>query len=336
MKSMIPAARDAVKRSPTSLRCASIVASLVFAAIAIAPVPAGAQATKDLSAARKAFREGEEAEAKGDNETALARFRAALAVKETPQIHLRVGAIEEKLGKLRDALASYQHGLDLAAALPAVAKVAREQIDALAPRIPTVVVSIAKPPPGLVVTLDGAPLAAASFGAPQPIDPGAHRIHAEAPGRAARDESFTVVERSSARVDLDLAPIVATAPGTTSPPSSKVPGVIAAGGGAAALVAGAILVGISVGRDSGIDVQCGGADRQRCPLSKKDQIESDVRAINAMRFSGLGVTVLGAASVAIGTYLLVNATKPPPSVGAVTFAPFFGAGTAGVTAAGRF
>ncbi len=100
-----------------------------------APGLASAQSAKDVAAARQAFKEGEDAEAKGDLSVAIDRYRQALAIKATPQLHLRVGAVEEKLGRLVDALASYQRGLEKASSLPAVAAVAGEQIEALRPRV---------------------------------------------------------------------------------------------------------------------------------------------------------------------------------------------------------
>src|SRR5262249_31584352 len=163
-----------------------------------------------------------------------------------------------KLGKLADALASYQQGLSKAASLRAVAKIAREQIDALKPRIPTLTVSVARPPPGLTVTIDDAPLAASAFRTALPVDLGPHPVCASAPGSPPRELPFTAAERSSTRFELALAPIaaripdkpaVAPAPPPPAPPASKVPGIVAIAAGAAALGAGAALIGISGSKD---------------------------------------------------------------------------------------
>jgi len=328
-----PPAAFAVKRasSPILPLCAASLAALV----ALAPAPAAAQSAKDLAAARQAFREGDDAEAKGDYARALARFQAALAVKETAQLHLRVGAVQEKMGKLVDALASYQLGLAKAASLPAVAKIAREQIEGLRPRIPTLTV-MAQPLPGLEVTLDGAPIAPSALGATVPIDPGAHRLHAEAPGHVARDQAFTSTERAGARIELNLV-ADAPKPPPEAPASPKLPGALAAAAGGVALVAGAALIGVSVAKDGSIDALCGGGARDHCPLSKKAAIDGDVRAVNALRFSGVGVTVIGAAGAAVGTWLLVKATRPAqPASGAIVVTPAVGAGAAGVVVGGRF
>lgn len=306
-----------------------LAASLMLAAATLAPAGAAAQTTKEIAAAKKAFHEGEEAEAKGDYVTALDRFQAALAVKTTAQLHLRVGVVEEKLGRLRDALASYERGLALTSALPAVAKIAREQIDALTPRIPTVTVTVTAPPPGLTVTLDEAPFTA--FGAAVPLDPGMHHLHAEAPGRPSRDETFLAAERGRTPLTLDLA-----LPAPAEPDGlSKLPAALALGGGGAALVVGAVLIGVSVAKDGHINALCGGADRLLCPQSRQQEILGDVRAVNALRFSGIGVGIAGAAGVVVGAVLLTKAAPASaPATGGLTLVPVIGPRMVGLS--GRF
>ena len=65
-------------------------------------------------------------------------------------------------------------------------------------------------------------------------------------------------------------------------------------------------------------------------------IDADVATVNAMRFSSIGVLAVGAAGVAVGSYLLVRTSRPPPTTGSVRVVPVLGAGVAGVTAMGRF
>jgi hypothetical protein len=311
-----------------------LVAGAALLGALLAPVSARAQSARDLAAAKAAFKEGEEAEARGDYPTALAKFGQALSVKDTAQLRLRVGAAQERLGRLNEALASYQGGLDKAASLPAVAKVAREQLEALRPRIPTLTLFAAKPVPGLVVTLDDAPVAPSVLGTAMKVDPGTRRVHVTAPGYQSRDQSVAVAERSSLRVELELLPeAVAVAP--VAPAPSRLPGALVLGGGGAALIAGVVLLAVSYARDATINGLCGGADRMACPLSRKPEIDADVASVNAMRFSGLGVAVVGAAGVAVGSYLLVKAGRPT-ATGWVRVMPTMGAGTTGVIAVGAF
>ena len=310
-------------------RLAAIVA---LAGALRAPAPAWAQTTRDLAAAKQAFKEGDEAEGRGDYPTALARFGQALSVKETAQLHLRIGAIEEKLGRLQDALASYQRGLDKAST-PVVARVAKEQIDALAPRIPTVTLIFPRPLAGLAVTLDDAPVAPSALGTPLRVDPGAHRLHVTAPGYQPRDQAFTSAERGGVRVELDLLAAGPSSGAATG--GSALPGALVLGGGGAALVAGLALLAASYVKDGTINAQCKGPDRLSCPASQKPVIDGEVAAVDAMRFASLGVMAVGVAGAAVGGYLLVRASRPS-ATGHVRVLPLLGAGVAGLTATGAF
>lgn len=64
-------------------------------------------------------------------------------------------------------------------------KDATRELDALAPRIPTVTIKVSgvsgvSDVSGVSVTLDGAPVPAAALGAKRPVDPGKHLIRAVA------------------------------------------------------------------------------------------------------------------------------------------------------------
>ncbi len=313
-----------------------IAAGAVALAVGLAAGPAPAQSARDIAIAKQAFKEGDEAEARGDLPTALDRFQRAIAIKETPQLHLRVGGVQEKLGKLVAALASYEAGLAKAAGLPAVAKVAGDQIAALRPRIPTLTVVAAQPPADLTVTVDGAQIRV-PLGSPLRLDPGAHRVHAEAAGFLPFDRTLTLVERDAPRVEIALALVA----GPTGPPasdassSSKLPGALVVGGAGAVLVAGVALFALSYVKDGQIDAECGGPMRLACPKSKEAQILGEVSTVNDLRFVGAGIGLLGAGGVAFGGYLLAKASRAAPSA-AVRVFPLAGPGVAGVGAAGRF
>lgn len=314
-----------------------LAASVALIGVLLAPALACAQTARDLAAAKQAFKEGDEAEGRGEYQAALAKFGQALSVKDTAQLHLRIGAVEEKLGRLNDALASYRRGLDRAAAHPVVARVAKEQIDALEPRIPTVTLVAPRLLPGLTVTIDDAPVAQAALGTPLRVDPGAHRLHATAPGYQPRDQAFTSAERSGARLELDLLPAGPAPAAAMSASPTRLPGALVLGGGGAALVAGLVLLGASYAKDGTINAQCQGPDRRLCPQSQKLVIDAEVSSVDAMRFGSLGVMAVGAAGVAVGSYLLVKASRPQ-ATGYLRVVPVvgLGAGMVGVTVAGAF
>jgi hypothetical protein len=66
--------------------------------------------------------------------------------------------------------------------------------------------------PGLEVTVDGTPLSEAAYGTALPVDPGAHRIRAVAPGKEAFEKSVEVPSSSAEHLKIDL-PTLADASG---------------------------------------------------------------------------------------------------------------------------
>jgi hypothetical protein len=332
-----PAGRSLARPFHAGLRAGLAVGAALLCLTAV-PRSAAGQSAKDVAAARQAFKEGEEAEGRGDLAIAVTKFRQALAIKATAQLHLRIGAVEEKLGRLADALGSYERSLEKAGSLPAVAKVARELIDALRPRVPLVRIIIDRPPPDLTVTIDGVPMASSALGTEFPIDPGTHRLHAQAPGWLPRDQAFDAPERSHPRLKLDLLPSgdpKPPPPPLAPPPPSRVPGGLLVGGGAAVLVAGAVLFADSFVLDATINGECKGPGRTLCPVSMETTINSQVKMVNVLRFTGAGVGVVGVAGMSVGVYLLTKA-PPSPTAGYVRLLPTAGPGAAGATLFGRF
>jgi hypothetical protein len=337
-----------VLNAPSSwLRLTSAI--LAAAALSLAAEPARAQTPQQLAAARRAFKEGEDAETRGDNTTAAAKFKEALAVKETPQLNIRLGSVQEKLGRLVDALASYERGLDKSSG-PAVAKIAHDLVETLRPRVPVVRLRVtgqgAGTLPDLTVTLDGNAVDAAALNGEIRLDPGQHKLHAEASGFNAGDKTFRLVERDKIRVELVLAPVAAQPVAPKTPqegPSSsgRVRGGVLLGVGIVAAGVGAGLIGASVAKDGAINTLCGSSARTMCPAADKSTILSDVTEVNALRFSGIAFVLLGAGGIATGSYFLATSRKPdsaeqdPPAT-SLRFVPEIGKGRAGAVFSGSF
>jgi hypothetical protein len=326
------------RSSPRRARQRALAAVLAVASAGADPTAAFAQSAKDVAAARQAFKEGEEAEARGDLAIAVQKYQRALSLKETPQLYLRIGAVEEKAGRLVEALASYESGLSKATSLPAVAKVAREQIDAVKPRVPIVTVVASSPPPDLIVTLDGAPVAPSALGGELRVDPGTHRVHAQAPGWLPRDQTFSAVERGRARVELGMMQVdpaqgrAAEAPPPDAP--SRAPGGVLVGVGGAVLVVGAALLADSFVKDSAIDKLCGSSARTMCPAADQSSILSDVNTVNGFRFGGIAAMAAGAAGTIAGIYLLARKQASAPA--ALVVAPAVSSDVRGLVVLGRF
>ncbi len=175
---------------------------LVAAAWLSAGGPAQAQDDAALERARVAFQEGDAAETAGDCATAIEKFRSALEVKETTQLHLRIGRCEEKLGKFQAAMSSYAKGQSVAGTDQELLTLARRMRAELDPRIPRVTVRMPDAPEGAAVTLDGAPFS--NFGVDTPLDPGLHVVEATAPGRLRFEARLDLKESTKREVTIDL------------------------------------------------------------------------------------------------------------------------------------
>ena len=302
----------------------------VLISLWLAPLGARAQSSSDLEQAKQWFKEAEALEKKGDCVGAIDKFEKALAVKATPQLHLRVGACQEKVGRLVEAIGSYKLALDKAnsQSLAQVATVAKDQIAAITPRIPSISVAPAKPVDGFRAAIDGVVLEPAALGQKQPVNPGTHKVTAEAPGHPAFEQSFTLVEGEAKKLEIDMT--------TAAPPPPP--------DGDAARPAEAPLEPRSPipAMDSDIDDRCGGADRLACPAAQKDEIESDVSSVKLFQGLSFGIGGAGVIAAGIGAFLLITAPTAPETANAESsrrsfeITPAFGGGQVGLSARGRF
>ncbi len=327
----------------------------IFAAVTLAAATAGAQTEEELERARVAFQEGDAAEQAGDCKTAVEKFTSALQVKETAQLHLRVGRCQEKIGQLQAAMSSYAKGQSLAGGDQALLELARKMRSGLEPRIPRLTVRMPDAPPGATVTLDGANYS--SFGVDTPLDPGEHVVRAEAPGRAPFEAKVDLQESERREVTVDLPPA-----GTTTEPDTGGGGSPGAGS-IVMLVLGAGFLGGSIGlavRGNNLlsDADAAAAQNgcQVVPDDQQDQAgavrtcsgsqaahQEYVDAISDVNISyGLaaGFGAAAGVSLVVGFTLLGldlssgdSAEKEAP---AVSVAPWFGPEGAGIGARGRF
>ncbi|HTJ84455.1 MAG TPA: hypothetical protein VL400_22205 [Polyangiaceae bacterium] len=313
---------------------------MIGALAAVLVSPAVAVAQPQIEDAKRLFAEGEQAEQAGDCDGAVAKWRAVLAIKETPQIHLRIGRCEEKLGHLSKAIGAYEKATDLAAGNTAVLDVAKQQIAALDARVPKLTVVWDASLPGASVQLDGASV---ENGKPARVDPGKHAVRATAPGRTTFTKTVDLAEGQAADVKVELRLAESSTepppPGTTEEGAglSPWPFVIMGGG----LVALGVAIPLAVIGQSDLDevyTHCGAPDadgHRTCPKAYED----DVSAVR-VKYGVAGA--LGAVSgIALGvgaTLLVLDLTRAPehPSAEGWTVLPWVGPGGAGAAVAGRF
>jgi hypothetical protein len=146
-------------------------------------VPAAAQDDASRSAARKMATTGVEAFQRDDYATAVDKLARAYQVLRAPSIGLWLARSLAKQGRLVAASERYLEVGRLSVAQgdaqvqEAAKKEAAAEVEALLPKIPSVVVTLqGASADDVKLSLDGAPLSTAFLGEQRPVDPGKHRI----------------------------------------------------------------------------------------------------------------------------------------------------------------
>jgi hypothetical protein len=294
--------------------------------------PASAQ---NLTDAKKLFDEGEKAEQSGDCRTAVEKWKGVLVIKETPQVHLRIGRCQESLGHLSGAITAYERAVELAGGNAQVLDVANQQLKALEPRVPMLTLKWDGGISGASVQLDGQPVA--TNGQAVRVDPGAHTIDATAPDRAPFKKTLELAEAARETIRITLEPTTVaptpTVPEEGGPSLSPWPFVLMGGG----VVAAGIAIPLAVVGVSDLDevyTHCTDSDSGKvCP----PQYEDDISGVK-LKYGVAGA--LGAVSaIALGvgvTWLVLDLTSTPeePKPQALLFAPWASPDGAGLVVGG--
>lgn len=327
--------------------------SLAVCIACFAPWSAFAQSDQELEQARTWFQEGDQAEAAGDCAGAIAKFSQALAVKETAQLHLRIGRCQDKLGKLKDALASFEKGLALAggeAALVELATKMRNDADARVPRLTIKAQADAK------ILLDGAPVA--QRGQATTVDPGTHVVEGEAPGMKPFKQEIQIDagDRRDFVVNFQPAELVEPRPPPTEPPKlTPYPFIV--------LGVGAAMLGASIGLGVSGDQTLQDADEEGAKLGCRVGDDAEQEAFGAVRICpgertaahdeyfdmidsanlqfglSMGFGVGAGAALVVGGVLLgldLGSSPEPEASPAVSFSPWAGPRGGGIAVGKRF
>jgi hypothetical protein len=277
------------------------------------------------------FNEGRQLRNKGRFQEACAKFRAALAVRQSPGTLLNVANCQEADGDVAGALESVEAALSLAAREPDQLKsetwilTAREEIASLEPRVATLTVrSTAAAAPA--VMLDGKPLLRWDTGLR--LNPGHHEVEAASPRRkpfvrelelvAGQSETLLIPELEAASAEpaqaeqapsLSVPSLPAAQWSSPSPPS-----------GAPRLVSYSLLAAGSVafagGAVTGLVARKMASDlKSDCPgrvcdgdLSARDRVRTTALVADVLMGTGLVAGVLGV------TLLLTGEDEAPASV----------------------
>lgn len=183
----------------------------------------------DREAARNLYKEGFDLQTAGSYADALERFRRAQQVFPAPTTLLHIAECEARLGHLVEAAETYRSlaRVQLPPSPPppwtaAMAQGAAE-LQQIEPRIPRLRLDVTPAnAPGLAVWIDEQPLNPALLGVDRPINPGEHKLTAQASAFGRTEVIVKVEEKQTPKaVMLELKPVgpgVLPAPGYLPPP----------------------------------------------------------------------------------------------------------------------
>lgn len=164
----------------------------------------------DRAAARDLFTEGVQLQKDRPTE-ALDRFQRSYSVFAAPTTALRIAQCKVTLGKLLEGAEGYRALVNMSipkGSPPAFFDAqtsASQELAQVDPRIPRVRINVTPANlPGLQVLVDGQPMNVALVGAARPVDPGAHKVTANAQGYWQVEMPFDVKEREQKDVAIPM------------------------------------------------------------------------------------------------------------------------------------
>ncbi len=304
-----------------------------------------AAAGDNKSQARDLFKKGTKAFDDKKHAEALVLLEQAEGFFHAPTHVLYIARSQAALGKLTEARASYQKLVS--ETLPPKASDAfrdaqssgKKELEALDARIPKVIVTPdPKDAPGLVVTMNGTPLAADRLGVEFGVNPGSFSFEAKAEGLEAGRVIVNAAERTTTEVALVLhkigqKPAVESGAKTVEREAGgsgmRIASFALMGVGGGALVAGGVMGALHF-------VRSGEADDKfaECGASCRAEVESLDKDTALFGNAAIGLLAGGGAVVGTGLLLFLLAPSGPsdeaPAPATVSFGPGF------VSVTGRF
>jgi hypothetical protein len=274
-------------------------------------------------AARELAMSGAEAFDKQDFATALDHFRRAESLYKVPSISVMVARCLARVGRLVEAVDKYEETLrvpvDTAApeAFQRAVSEATSEVEQVRARVARLELRLPDDAPaGTTVTLDDKPVPPALLGVPTPVDPGVHRVSAQAKGRAPFASLVTLPEGGRESLEITL---VAAAPASPSPAPPAVRGQPRRGmspltiglftGAGVGVAMGAITGVAALNHKSNLDAAC----NPGCPRNLSADLAA-FRQDRALSYLGFG---LGLVAGGAGAYFLFSGGPSGNQVGAL-------------------
>lgn len=215
-------------------RTAVVLLPLLFALETLAPAAKADPSTKsDPAAAQALFYEARNLLKQNKPALACPKLEESLRLDYGIGTEFNLADCNERLGKIASAWSGFLSVASSAKAQnqPQREKIARDRAKALEPRLPKLTIDVPRELAtisGFEVKRDGVPLGAAAYGTSVPVDPGAHRITASAPGYESWDSTLQTPEGKPIRVSVPQLLKVSTEPVASvvpaAPPPREAPG----------------------------------------------------------------------------------------------------------------
>jgi hypothetical protein len=218
--------------------------------------PPPSDAADDRARAQALFDDGKRLMEQKDFAQACRRLAESDSLDPTVSTIGLLAACHQSEGKVATAYGEFlKTAIRAESAKDERADYARRQAAALEPRVPKLVISVAKPITGLAIFRDGQPVAQRDWGTAVDVDPGEHEIVARAPRKSEFRAKVSLPEAGRASVevpDVAAGESPAVAPAAVSMTAAH-DAPKSGGRTAAALVAGGVgLVGVGVGAAFGL------------------------------------------------------------------------------------
>ncbi len=264
-------------------------------------------------AADALFEQGRAALAKGDLETACARFRGSDQIDPQPGTRANIGNCEERRGRLASAWEAFRSALQRLPATDSRQAIIKQRVKTLEARLPHLVLELAPGAPADTMVREGTAIlgASATFGVPLPLDPGVHRLTVFSMASPPRMLDVRLVEGSTVRVQVGAVHRRQRTPARYGP-------WVIGGLGVASLVAASVSGSILLYQKGVASAHC-----SEIPPTCRDEMgmhaARSVRALGPVTTSTL---VLGGVGVAAGALWLglrpgISVSVEPASAGAM-------------------
>jgi tetratricopeptide (TPR) repeat protein len=277
--------------------------------------------TEDRVAAESLFTEGRQLLLAGDYERACPKLEASRRLEPALGTWLNLADCYEKLGRFASAWAEFKSAA--AAAQKAGDALRKEtalgRAAALEPRLSRLRLVVADE--SITVLQNGAAVSPAVFGSAIPVDPGTHRIEAEAPNKAPWSQSVEV-RGEGALVEVTIPALADAPPGPPpSAESSEPPAMtdrsgssqrtwawVVGGAGVASLAVGTVFGALAASSWSKAEDSCADPPFE----CTRPGLEDDARMQATIATVGF---IVGAAALGTSVVLFVTADDGPEATG---------------------